>query len=54
MRVLLVEDEERLAQTVRDGLAEEGHRVDIAHNGPDGLFAACNRSYDVVVAIHLG
>ncbi|MCY7340991.1 MAG: response regulator transcription factor [Pseudonocardia sp.] len=49
MRVLLVEDEERLAQTVRDGLAEQGHRVEVMATGPDGLWAARNRAYDVIV-----
>ena len=49
MRVLLVEDELRLADTVRDGLAEEGHSVEVQHTGPDGLWAATNRTFDVVV-----
>ncbi len=49
MRVLLVEDELRLAETIRDGLAEEGHSVEVQHTGPDGLWAATNRTFDVVV-----
>jgi two-component system OmpR family response regulator len=49
MRVLLVEDEERLAQTVRDGLTDEGHTVEVMGTGTDGLWAARNRSYDVIV-----
>ena len=49
MRVLLVEDEVRLASTVRDGLAGEGHVVDVVHTGPDGLWAARNREYDVII-----
>jgi two-component system, OmpR family, response regulator len=49
VRVLLVEDEVRLAETVRDGLAGEGHVVDVVHTGPDGLWAARNREYDVII-----
>jgi two-component system OmpR family response regulator len=49
VRILLVEDEERLAQTIRDGLAEEGHSVDVVSNGPDGLLAGRERRYDVIL-----
>jgi two-component system, OmpR family, response regulator len=38
MKVLLVEDNERVAQFVRKGLGEEGYIVDYADNGRDGLF----------------
>ncbi|WP_248581937.1 response regulator transcription factor [Nocardioides sp. InS609-2] len=49
MRVLLVEDEVRLAETVRRGLVAEGFVVDLAHDGEVGLEAAETSSYDVVV-----
>ena len=49
MRALLVEDEVRLAETVRRGLVAEGFVVDVIHNGPDGLFAAEVNVYDVVI-----
>ncbi|MGE3289503.1 MAG: response regulator transcription factor [Pseudonocardia sp.] len=49
MRVLVVEDEVRLARTVRDGLADAGHSVDLAHTGPAGLWAAQHHAYDVVI-----
>jgi len=49
MRVLLVEDEERLAGLVRGGLAEEGFAVDVAHNGRDGLWMATEHRYDAIV-----
>jgi two-component system, OmpR family, response regulator len=49
VRVLLVEDEERLAQTVRDGLAEEGHSVEVVHTGPDGLWAGRAGGHDVII-----
>lgn len=49
MRVLLVEDEVRLAEAVRRGLSAEGFNVDWADNGIDGLWKATENSYDVVV-----
>jgi two-component system OmpR family response regulator len=49
MKVLLVEDNERVAQFVRKGLAEEGHIVDHADNGRDGLFLAAASRYDVII-----
>jgi DNA-binding response OmpR family regulator len=49
MRVLVVEDEVRLAETVRRGLIAEGFVVDVVHNGTDGLFNAEVNGYDVVV-----
>ncbi|MEZ0366523.1 response regulator transcription factor [Mycobacterium sp. pUA109] len=49
MRVLLVEDETRLAETVRRGLVAEGFVVDVEHDGLDGLAAATTGDFDVVV-----
>src|SRR4051794_29221972 len=49
MRVLLVEDEVRLAENVRRGLAAEGFVVDVVHDGAEGLFQAQVDTYDVVV-----
>jgi two-component system OmpR family response regulator len=50
MRVLLVEDEPRIAATVRQGLGAERIEVDVEANGVDGLRAATERDhYDVVV-----
>jgi two-component system, OmpR family, response regulator len=49
MRVLLVEDSQRVAQFVRKGLTEEGHTVDHADNGRDGLFLAAGDRYDVMI-----
>ena len=49
MKVLLVEDEAKLARLLRDGLAEEGFRVDLAADGADGLWHAREHEYDVVV-----
>jgi DNA-binding response OmpR family regulator len=49
VRVLLVEDEVRLAENVRRGLAAEGFVVDVVHDGAAGLFRAEVDGYDVVV-----
>ena len=49
MKLLLVEDNERVASFVRKGLSEEGHTVDYADNGRDGLFLASSERYDVII-----
>ncbi len=49
MYILVVEDERRLAQVVRKVLEEEGHTVDVAHDGEDGLAIAMDGSHDVIV-----
>jgi two-component system OmpR family response regulator len=49
VRVLLVEDETRLAQTVRRALAAEGFVVETEHDGLDGLASASTGEFDVVV-----
>jgi DNA-binding response OmpR family regulator len=49
MRVLVVEDERRLAAAVRRGLQAEGFAVDLAHDGEDGLHLAREGAYDALV-----
>jgi two-component system OmpR family response regulator len=49
MKVLLVEDNERVARFVIRGLRESGHTVDHAENGRDGMFLAASEPYDVIV-----
>ncbi len=49
MRILLVEDDVALAETLRGGLVDAGYAVDMVHNGVDGLWAATEHPYDVVV-----
>jgi DNA-binding response OmpR family regulator len=44
-----VEDERRLVQVVRKVLEEEGHTVDVAYDGEDGLAMAMEGSHDVIV-----
>src|SRR5215212_7292760 len=49
VRVLVVEDEKRIAAAVRRGLEAEGYAVDIALTGTDGLWMAREHEYDVVL-----
>ena len=49
MKILLVEDNERVAQFVTKGLREAGHTVEHAANGRDGLFLAASEPHDVIV-----
>ena len=49
MRVLVVEDEEGLAEGLRRGLEAEGFATDVAPTGIDGLWMARERPYDAIV-----
>jgi DNA-binding response OmpR family regulator len=49
MRVLVVDDEAALIETLREALVGEGFAVDVARDGVDGLWAATEHAYDVVV-----
>lgn len=49
MRVLVVDDEVRLARSIRAGLEAEGFVVDVASDGTDGLWLAREHPYDAVV-----
>jgi two-component system copper resistance phosphate regulon response regulator CusR len=49
MKLLIVEDEAKTADYLRDGLAEQGWTVDVARDGTTGLHLACELDYDVIV-----
>jgi two-component system OmpR family response regulator len=49
LKVLLVEDEHRLAGVVKEGLVDEGFVVDVVSDGITGLWAAAEYPYDVIV-----
>ena len=54
MKILVIEDNDRVAQFIRKGLVEEGHTVDHADNGRDGLFlAATGRLAQWISLAHL-
>jgi two-component system copper resistance phosphate regulon response regulator CusR len=49
MRILIVEDEPKMASYLRKGLLEASFRVDTAVDGKEGLFLALHEDYDVIV-----
>lgn len=49
MRILVVEDERRLATAVKWGLESHGFVVDVVHNGPDALWAAEENEYAAIL-----
>jgi two-component system OmpR family response regulator len=49
MRVLVVEDEVKMASLLRRGLVEEGHAADVAGGGDDALWMASSVEYDAIV-----
>ncbi|MDT5149994.1 MAG: hypothetical protein QOI01_1727, partial [Mycobacterium sp.] len=49
MRVLVIEDEVHLAETIRRGLAAEGFVVDVEHRGDDGFDTAVAEAFDAIV-----
>ena len=49
MRVLVVEDEARMARLLRRALEEEGHAVDVAGDGPEGLWLATENHYAAII-----
>ena len=49
MKLLVIEDEIKLAEYLQKGLSEEGFVVDVTHNGIDGLHLATEQAYDLIV-----
>jgi two-component system OmpR family response regulator len=49
MRVLLIEDDTELNTYIAKGLREQGHTVDVASDGKDGLFLATTESFDLLI-----
>jgi heavy metal response regulator len=49
MRVLVIEDEKKVADFISNGLAEEGYAVDVAHDGDQGYFLAMTNEYDAIL-----
>ncbi|BEU96262.1 heavy metal response regulator transcription factor [Acidovorax sp. DW039] len=49
MKILIIEDEAKLADYLRQGLSEAGYAVDVAHNGVDGLHQALEGAYDLLI-----
>src|SRR3989344_3680811 len=49
MRVLVVEDEHRIAQTLKKGLEQERYAVDLAYDGISGYDLASTEDYDIIL-----
>jgi DNA-binding response OmpR family regulator len=49
MHILIVEDEERVANFLKGALSEEGHSVQVSHDGADGLRIAQSAEFDLIV-----
>lgn len=49
MKVLVVEDEHKIANAIKEGLQQETFAVDVAYDGEEGLNAALNEPYDVLI-----
>jgi heavy metal response regulator len=49
MRILVVEDERKVASFIRKGLKEEGYAVDVAEDGEKGDFLAATNDYDLIL-----
>lgn len=49
MRILVVEDEHKIANSIKRGLEQEGYAVDVAYDGEEGYDLASSESYGVIV-----
>lgn len=49
MKILVVEDEERLLESIREGLVHSGYVVDTALDGEEGSFMAFTNDYDLII-----
>lgn len=49
MRILVVEDEKKLASVIKRGLEEQDYAVDVSHDGEDGLAMAQAQPYDLII-----
>jgi len=49
MRILVIEDEVKIAQFIKRGLKEEGYAVDVANDGEEGHFMMSSNEYDVII-----
>jgi heavy metal response regulator len=49
MRILVIEDEVKIAQFIKRGLKEEGYAVDVAADGEEGHFLLSSNEYDAII-----
>jgi len=49
MRVLVIEDEHKIANSIKQGLEQEGYAVDVAYTGTEGYDFAVSEEYDLII-----
>lgn len=49
MRILVIEDDQKVAGFIRKGLTEEHYAVDVVHDGEDGVFWGAENEYDLIL-----
>jgi len=49
MKLLLIEDDEKISKLIQNGFRKVGYRLDIAKDGEEGLYMAQNNNYDVLI-----
>jgi len=49
MRILVIEDERKIADFIKRGLKEEGYSVDVAYDGEEGHFLSTTNEYDLII-----
>lgn len=49
MRILVIEDEHKIANSIKKGLEQEAYAVDVAYDGNNGFDMASSASYDVII-----
>ena len=49
MRILVVEDEHRIANSIKKGLEQEKYAVDVTYTGTDGFDLASTEEYDLII-----
>jgi len=49
MKILIVEDDEKIVRFLKKGLQEEGYTVDFSLNGEEGIYLASTNEYDLIL-----
>ena len=49
MKILLIEDDEKIVKFIQNGFRKIGYRIDVAKDGEEGLYMAENNNYDVLI-----
>jgi DNA-binding response OmpR family regulator len=49
MKILVIEDEHRIANALKEGLEQESYAVDVAYDGEQGYLSASADNYDIIL-----